>query len=511
MSEKETEIRSILKDVTTFAERGTGLKLRKYQEEVALAIARSISQSQGLTFVVIFPRQSGKNELQAQIEAFLLVMLYGSNAEMVKASPTWKPQTLNAMRRLERVLSRNSLTTKRWKKESGYIYRLETARIFFLSAGPTSNVVGATAETLLECDEAQDVLISKWDKDFAPMAASKYATRVFWGTCWTSRTLLAREKRAAEEAQEKDGIRRVFVLSADEVAREVPAYGKFVAEQVSKLGRGHPLVKTQYFSEEIDAEGGMFPAERLRLMAGAHKEQVLPIEGNIYAITIDVAGEDEGAVDGSEGTILESAMKNPARDSTALTVFEIEIDEHTKLPHYKVVSREEWTGRKQTAVYSLLKSFIDTWDPRFVCIDATGVGAGLASFLEKVYGSADDRLHPGKVVQFVFSSKSKSDLGWDFLAIVETGRYKDYSPPDPTFWQQAGACQSQVLEGPGKAMRWGVPDGTREVSTGELIHDDVLLSAALIAALDDRDWSVSGPALMIAGRDPLKDIDQEGF
>jgi hypothetical protein len=80
--------------------------------------------------------------------------------------------------------------------------------------------------------------------------------RVFWGTAWTSQTLLARGC-AAREAEAADGIRRVFVLTADDVRKEVPAYGKFVDEQVKKLGRNHPLVRTQFFSEEIDAEGNV--------------------------------------------------------------------------------------------------------------------------------------------------------------------------------------------------------------------------------------------------------------
>jgi hypothetical protein len=130
-------------------------------------------------------------------------------------------------------------------------------------------------------------------------------------------------------------------------------------------------VKTQFFSEEIDAEGGMFPPERLRLMAGSHAEQILPTLGEIYAITIDVAGEDEAATDGSD---LENGerLRNPGRDATALTVYQVRIDELTRQPLYKVVARESWTGYKQTRLYGLLRSYIDTWDPRYVCIDATG-------------------------------------------------------------------------------------------------------------------------------------------
>jgi len=197
MLENTGFLKVLLMDVTTFAHHGSLKKLRRYQETVAHSIVDSVISKKGLTFVVIFPRQSGKNELQAQIECYLLTLLSQLDAEIVKVSPTWKPQSLNAMRRLERVLSRNLISRYLWKKEQGYIYKVGSARIFFLSGSQTANIVGATASTLLECDEVQDVLISKWDKDINPMAASTNATRVFWGTAWTSRTLLAREKRAA--------------------------------------------------------------------------------------------------------------------------------------------------------------------------------------------------------------------------------------------------------------------------------------------------------------------------
>jgi hypothetical protein len=80
------------------------------------------------------------------------------------------------VKRLQRALARNWVTRIKWKKESGYIYKIGKAQIFFLSGGTTSNVVGATANVLLACDEAQDVLIAKWDKNFAPMAVSTNAS-----------------------------------------------------------------------------------------------------------------------------------------------------------------------------------------------------------------------------------------------------------------------------------------------------------------------------------------------
>ena len=384
-------------DVLLFCEHASGITLRSYQVDAAQAIAHSVIDKLGLTFVIIFPRQSGKNELQAQIETYLLTLFALTQAEMVKVSPTLKPQSLNAMRRLERVLKRNVLAGNLWKKESGYIYRVGTARIFFFSGSPTANIVGATASALLECDEAQDVQISKWDKDVAPMAASTNATRVFWGTAWTSKTLLARELRAARQAQESDGIRRVFVLNADDVGKEVPAYKNFVAGQVARLGRNHPLVRTQFYSEEIDAEGGMFPIQRQALMKGRHGPMAGPDTGKAYVMMLDVAGEDESVI-GPDG---QDELKNKQRDSTALTVAEVDFttlaDDLIHAPTYLVRHRQLWTGTKHYMIYPQLRALIETWQPRYIVVDNTGVGAGLASFLSKAY--------PEKVIPFTFTSK----------------------------------------------------------------------------------------------------------
>ncbi|MBP7228760.1 MAG: hypothetical protein KA988_06570 [Longilinea sp.] len=114
-------LRQLLSDLPTFSAAG-GLRLRSYQAEAAAAILRSILAQRGDTLVVMFPRQSGKNELQAQLEAYLLLLFSNTDVEMVKVSPTWKPQSLNAQRRLQRVLERHPLTAANgWHKDSGYL------------------------------------------------------------------------------------------------------------------------------------------------------------------------------------------------------------------------------------------------------------------------------------------------------------------------------------------------------------------------------------------------------
>ena len=59
------------------------------------------------------------------------------------------------------------------------------------------------------------------------------------------------------------------------------------------------------------------------------------------------------------------------------------------------------------------------------------------------------------------------------------------------FWKQIQFCEFEILPGPQKRVRWGVPDGRRDPATGDLVHDDLLISAALCAALEKKKWAVS--------------------
>jgi hypothetical protein len=93
-----------------------------------------------------------------------------------------------------------------------------------------------------------------------------------------------------------------------------------------------------------------------------------------------------------------------------------------------------------------------------------------------------------EVHPFVFSLKSKSDLGWSFLGAVESGRYKDYAPDGAAdtgrFWAQVEACEFTVDVGPGRIMRWSVPEKRG--------HDDLLISASMVGYLDTLEWRAGG-------------------
>jgi hypothetical protein len=213
-------------------------------------------------------------------------------------------------------------------------------------------------------------------------------------------------------------------------------------------------------------------------------------------------------------------LANPKRDSTALTVFEVDLasvdDPLINKPTYRVVHRREWVGVKHSSLYGEIKALAELFGVRYLVVDCTGVGAGLTSFLKASLGD--------KVIPFEFNVRTKSDLLWDFLGIIDSGRFKDYdvhvageiikTPADlgesGTFWNQIQFCEFEILPGPQKRVRWGVPDGRRDPATGDLVHDDLLISAALCAVLDKQKWLVSSPTYIIEAPDPLEELDR-GF
>jgi hypothetical protein len=475
-----------------FTQSGSGITLRPYQTEPATAILNSIKNNLGLSFVVIISRQSGKDELAANLKAYLLTRFSGYEMGIVECNPTYKPQTINAIERLEARLSTNLMTRLFWKKRSDFMRMVGKAKVSFLSGDKTANVVGAVASLLLIINEAQDIDPAIYDKKFAPMVASTNATRVFFGTEWTTNTLLHREERNAIEAEKADGIRRLFKYNNDDVRKVVPAYGVFVDNEIKKLGRQHPLIKTQYFCETIDAIAGMFNAGRLALLTAEPLTDSSPQAGHAYAITMDVGGQDEA--------ILElDGLSNPGRDYVTVDIVDIDLSNLSiaQKPTYHVIKRLEWQGVNHVDIFGALIAIMDTWHAQYIVLDATGVGEGLWGMCLKKY--------PTRTIGFKFTQQSKSEMGYSFLGMIDTGRFRDHCHTE-TVNEQYTNCNSEILLGPAHTMRWGVKDGTRGAD-GLLIHDDYILADALISQLDLLDWYIPTQTTIIEAPDVLQGMD----
>ena len=498
-------LRTALADAAIFSALG-GIRLRRYQLAPARAILSAVLSDQGGRFAVLFPRQSGKNELQAQIEAYLLTLFSSEGGEIVKVSPTFRPQALNSIRRLERVLTRHPLTRGRWRRRGAAILEVGRASITFLSGSPGANIVGATASLLLEVDEAQDVLPAKFDHEIAPMAAARNAVVVFWGTAWTAETLLARELAGAR-ADETEKERRAFVLSAPEVAAEVPAYGAFVAGQLARLGRDHSIIRTQFFSETIDGQIGLFSERVVARIIGTHCCGREPEAEERCVMLVDFAGS-------SETSNRETDAEADARDRTAVTIVSASRNDgeasESIAPVWLVRWRAVWLNRALADQTAELIVIGRRWQVGRIVADATGVGAGPVSALIDAFG-------PELVRPFTFSAASKSALGWDFSALLEQGRWREGALAGPgdedqlvfrdTFLAQLRAARGEISPGPEKRLKWSVPDGAREAGSGARLHDDLLMSAAMITVVD-REYHGGEPTGEYGhAPDPLEDYD----
>lgn len=440
----------VLRDPAVFSRHILRRPLRPYQVEPLQAIVRSVLQRQGLTFTVMFARQMGKNELSAHLEAYLLNLFQRAGGTIVKTAPTFQPQLLVSKTRLESLLD-NPLDAGRWKSERGYMIRLGKARAVFLSGGAGASVVGATASLLLEVDEAQDFDFEKYQRDFRPMASTANATTVLYGTAWSEDDTLWRQKLHNLEAERRDGVRRHFESDWRVLADMDELYRRFVEGERQRLGEEHPLFMTQYALQPLTSAGRLFSPAMLERMAGKHPRRQLPAEGTGVVAGLDVGGGGAGEHDASVLTVAAVAPHAVAG------VF---------LPRLHIIEHIVWQGEDLTALSVQTAELARTWQVQRLVVDATGIGAGAASFLSAALGA--ERVEP-----FVFSPGAKSRLGYVLLAAVGAGRVQMYaddgSPEYREFWAQCRACRREAL--PGQQMRFFVP--------AEEGHDDYVMSLAL--------------------------------
>jgi len=238
-------------------------------------------------------------------------------------------------------------------------------------------------------------------------------------------------------------------------------------------------------------------------MRGCHSARTEPEPGKTYAFLIDVAEQDEA----NQGQAYEEerlgkaqslSRKNPGRDSTSLKIVEIDRSTLALLgkPTYLVIHRQEWTGEKLVQVFGALQALVQTWKPSRIVIDATGVGELL-----------DNACGEKVVLPVKFTAKLKSELGYGFIGMIESGRYREYAPFPDSLRVQMDWCRSEIVAGPAMLMRWGVPDGTRDPASRELVHDDDLVTSALCVMLDGLEWFTRLPTVWTTPRDPLREMD----
>ncbi len=439
-------------------------RLRPYQIEAGRAILESVLRGRGLSFSIEMARQGGKNELSAQLEALLLTLHAGRAIDGVKCAPTFEPQGRISLRRLWSRLTEAGLASIA-AIESGHIVRVGRARALFMSAEREANVVGHSAQLLLEVDEAQDVDEEKFDRDFRPMASTTNATTVFYGTAWDDSTLLERAKQRHLELERHDGVRRHFEYDWQVVAQYNPAYRRYVESERERLGEQHPLFRTQYCLRPIAGGGRLFSPGQLAQLEGRHARQRSPRAGETYVAGLDLAGGvmEDGGADGG-------ASSHGDRDATVLTIARAVFiaDALVQEPRLEVVEHYVWRGEPHDALFRRLADLLrEVWQVRRLAVDATGLGETMARLLTATLGSH-------VVLPVKFTAEAKSRLGYGLLAATNGGRLKLYEADGSLEYRH---CRQElelarVAYRANRTMNFFV-----DPSDG---HDDYLMSLALL-------------------------------
>jgi hypothetical protein len=426
----------------------------------------SIQKGMGLIFSVEIARQGGKNELSAHLEVLLLTLYMARGGNLIKCSPTFKPQTIISIERLKQRLDDFGFDGI-YRLQMGYIVHLGSAKAIFLSAEGSSSVVGHTADVLLEIDEAQDISQEKYTKEFRPMGSATNATTILYGTTWDDSTLLEEVKQANLELERKDGIRRHFRYDWQEVGKYNPDYIKFVEGERQRLGEEHPLFRTQYALLPITHGGGFLSRQQIALVLGEHSRQSQPSQGEgkrVYIAGVDLAGEHETEMTGWDAPVDD---KRRGHDFTVITIAEVDTTNPSQ-PLLKIVEQYQWTGTPHSQLYTQMTDiFKNVWNCRRIVVDATGIGQPVASFLRKELGS--------RVIPLVITSKSKSDIGFELLSLVNSGRLKLYKQDGSREYQETlfEMERARVRYRPNQMINFYV-----DPQEG---HDDFLMSLALVA------------------------------
>jgi hypothetical protein len=152
-------------------------------------------------------------------------------------------------------------------------------------------------------------------------------------------------------------------------------------------------------------------------------------------------------------------------DSTVITIAEVDATNPSQ-PVLKVVEQYQWTGTPHSQLYTQMTDILrNVWNCRRIVVDATGIGQPVASFLRKELGS--------RVIPFVITTKSKSDMGFELLSFINAGRLKLYEHDGSREYKETlfELERAKVRYRPNQTMNFYV-----DPQEG---HDDFLVSLAL--------------------------------
>ena len=443
-------------------------ELRPYQVGPARAIAESVDQSLGRQFVVVFSRQAGKDELLAQLLAYPLARNRLRRRNSVLAAPTFRPQA--ALSR-DRLLARldNPLTAGSVKIRDGYAVMVGKASARFLSprkarTPAVKRRISCSWRTKRKTLQSRFGTLCSIRWRLRPMpprsflAPSGVVKRCLRGRCATSRNWSGRMASAGFGGCRGRRWRSVCPRMANGCEPGSSNSARCIRSSKPNIAWRSSMARADLFPPQPHGDA----ARRSR--ADGHSAE----PGKRYALLVDVAGEEEG------GAVPNRSRMMTRRDSTALTVVEI-VEERGAT--FGPADRIEWSiGWRGPALVTrnctrrIVHLARVVWRASVVVVDATGVGAGLASFLtfDARRAIRADIPHPGAAVRL--QPVEQERIGVGCAGADRSGRLREYRDDSAsgtpegrltatflgtgaatTYETRAGSGQVAALAGAGRA------------------------------------------------------------
>lgn len=363
---------------------------------------------------------------------------------VIRTAPTYKPQIVNSKKRLRELLKcdfhwniRHPSFPKGMKlsRSEGYIWQVGNATVEFLSSGPQSNVVGATATEYLDMDEAHKIDKNKFDEDFAPFTANTNAATLLWGVAADGLDTLEwyRQKNIEDGHPEHN-----FDYPCEVWMEGNPAYESHVNGRVKVLGWDHPIIKTQYRLIAVAHEGTFINAAQAEgFFKSEHQREERPRPGVQYEMLIDLAGGNE---DFNPDDLL-SGEEITKTDSSGIWIYEVTYERcgNQIFPILLIRNVYWWTGAKLASQQEEIERLIHLWRPNKITVDGVGIGMQIAETLETKYGKMEEG---GMVTKYVATSTTISEDCFDLLARMNHDSIKmfqdDQSPEYKEVTRQVG-------------------------------------------------------------------------
>jgi hypothetical protein len=199
------------------------------------------------------------------------------------------------------------------------------------------------------------------------------------------------------------------------------------------------VFRTQYELVAGQPGDALFGSGRLEALGGEHPALASPLPGERFVAGLDVGGDGEGA------------------DATVLTIGRV------VGARLEVVAHRVWQGASFARLATDLRALHAAWGFARIEVDATGIGAALATMLE------DEPALP--LHRFIFTAASKHAVGSGLIAAAESGRLAIYVANGSREYEaciaELRACR--VSQRAGGLLAWGARSG----------HDDYVASLAL--------------------------------